>query len=73
VETLPESEDFAVTAAGTILMAQGTTVFRWNGREGGDWQPVGDLSAGSITRVTRIAVAPDDSRIAFVAIREGAD
>jgi hypothetical protein len=71
VATLPESEDFAVTAAATILMAQGARIFRWNEREGGDWQPITDLSGGSIARITRIAVAPDDSRIAFVAVAEG--
>lgn len=70
VETLPESEDFAATPGGTILMARGPTVFAWDGGEGGEWHPIADLSGSAISRITRIAVAPDGSRVAFVSVHD---
>lgn len=70
VETIPDSEDFAVTPAGALLMARGATIFRWDEREVGEWRPIADLSGAGLSQITRIAVAPDGSRVAFVSVHD---
>lgn len=56
--------DIAWTPDGTLLMAQGGTLYQW--KRGGDWSPVADLGAMQLTGVTRMAISPKGDRIAFV-------
>ena len=66
--TLEGSEDYAWTPQGTILMAQGGIFYEWTpGAEG--WRVLYDFSEYGIAQITRIAVSPNGSRVAFVAGR----
>lgn len=61
-----QSEDFAWTPAGHVLVADGHTLMRW--RPGDlDWSKVADLNAELHGTVTRLAVSPDGRRLAYVA------
>jgi dipeptidyl aminopeptidase/acylaminoacyl peptidase len=67
--TLPGVEDLAWTPAGTLLVGQESTLFRWD-PVAGEWRPVVDLSAVGIRGITRLAVSPTGDRIAVVGRRE---
>jgi Tol biopolymer transport system component len=69
VETLPGREDFAWMPDGRILMADGHIMYVWTSGDG-TWSRFLDVSAREdIGEVTRIAVSPSGSLIAFVAER----
>lgn len=65
--TRPGREDFALTPAGDVLMADGAILYVWS-RENESWSELYDLSSKGITNITRIALGPDGA-IAFVADR----
>ncbi|HMF55854.1 MAG TPA: hypothetical protein VK619_05810 [Pyrinomonadaceae bacterium] len=72
IKTLPGSEDFVWTPRGEILMAHGAKIYRWNPARDHDWQEIADFSSAGISEITRIAVSPNGSKIAFVAKQSGA-
>ena len=67
VKTLPGSEDCAWLPDGTLLMAQGNKLFKWQRGKDADWQLVADLAAAGVTSITRLAVNAKGDRLALVA------
>ncbi len=67
VKTLPNSEDCAWLPNGTLLMAQGSKLFKWQRGKDADWQLVADLEAAGITSITRLAVNAKGDKLALVA------
>jgi hypothetical protein len=66
VRTRPGQEDYAWMPDGSLLQADGATVYRW--ARGGDWTAVGTFTDPAMARVTRMAVSPDGRWIAAVAV-----
>src|SRR5262249_37000213 len=59
------SQDFRWLPDGTLLMANGNRLLRWNGKPGSDWQTLAtftDLPG----KIRRLAVSRDGKRVAFV-------
>lgn len=67
VKMLPGSEYCAWTPAGTLLMATGTKIFKFNPAKDKEWQEAVDLSKDGVKGISRIAVSPKGNKIAFVA------
>ena len=66
--TLEGAEDFVWTKAGSLLMASGSTIYRY--RPGGEgWQPIFDLAQHQVSGITRLAISPDESKLAVVSAR----
>jgi hypothetical protein len=65
--TLPESEDYAWTAAGEVLMGQGSKLFL-GGRDGHGlaWREVADLAGAGVEGITRLALSSDERALAVV-------
>jgi hypothetical protein len=66
VAVVKGSEDAAWTPNGDLLMAHGTSIFRWTKRKP-TWTLLVDVSSALCTSVTRLAVSPDGKWLAFVA------
>lgn len=66
VRAIGESQDHAWAPDGSIVMADGSTVYRWKPDFGG-WREVGNLEAKGIAGITRVAVSPDGALLALVA------
>lgn len=66
VQTLSGSEDYAWTPAGTLFMAQGTTLHAWR-RGAPGWVQLADFSSTGVEGITRLAVSPGGDRLALVA------
>jgi hypothetical protein len=66
VASVKGSEDAAWTPNGDLLMAHGTSIFRWTKRVP-TWTLLVDVSSALCTSVTRLAVSPDGKWLAFVA------
>lgn len=67
VSTVGNSEDFAVLYNGTILMAQGSEIFRFRPGTDETWQSMVDLRGYNISNISRLEISPNSSRIAIVA------
>ena len=67
--TLSESEDYAWTPEGEILMGQGSTLHSWT--EDSGWVQVADLAEDGIQGITRLAVNPEGTRLAIVGTTQG--
>jgi hypothetical protein len=67
VKTLPGSEDHAWTRGGTLIMAQGSKLFKYAPGRDRDWVALVDFSSQGIKGITRLAVSPAGDRVAFVA------
>lgn len=63
---LEENEYFAWAPDGTIVMGEGSTVYRWVPDEGGAWEAIIDLEPAGILGISRIAVSPEGGWIAIV-------
>lgn len=66
IAPLPGKEDFAVLRDGTLLMAQGSQLFKYKPGLDLKWQPIADFSEHQLTNISRIEVSSDNSRIIFV-------
>ena len=66
IKTRPGSEDHVWQPDGTLLMAEGTQLFRWHSERDKDWVLLADLGGQGLKKITRIAVSPDNRRIALV-------
>jgi len=78
IDAVGSGQDAAWLGDGTMLMSAGTTIYaarplRTGKSKSGDlvWRAVRDFAPTGIGSITRIAVAPDQSRIAFVAAKGG--
>lgn len=60
---LPGSEDYAWTAAGRLLMAQGGTLYQFDPASDQGWQVLVNPGLG---RITRLAISPDRRYLALV-------
>jgi hypothetical protein len=67
--TLPGVEDYAWTPGGTLLMGQGSTLYRWDAGTA-RWRPVAELAEAGVRGITRLAVSPRGDRVAVVGRRE---
>lgn len=65
-----EDHDFTWLNDGTILMAQGSQVYRIKPNSGQDWTLVADFADQSINDITRIAVNPSGTKLALVSLDE---
>lgn len=61
-------EDYAWTPDGTLLMAEGAKLYRWDPRRDEAWREVADLSGAGLQEITRLAVSPQGDRLALVAV-----
>jgi hypothetical protein len=70
IDAVGTGQDTAWLGDGTLLMSAGPAIYAATPRamDGhGDWRLIADFSDEGITGVTRVVVAPDRSRLAFVA------
>lgn len=67
VPALSGSEDFAVLQDGTLLMAFNSEIFMYRVGTDTEWKKLADLRAYNIKGITRLAVSPNNGRIAIVA------
>ena len=63
---LGDGEDFAWTADGSLMMAGGKSVFRWDGGSHA-WVPFADFSGSGLENISRLAFSPTSDKMAFVA------
>lgn len=68
--TLDESEDYAWTQDGRLLMGRGSVLYVWD-QVAGVWQEVADFQGSGLTDITRLAVDATNQRIALVALPTG--
>lgn len=66
IYTLPGSEDFVILKDGTILMAQGNRLFKYNKAIDKQWLEIANFQEYGISTITRLSVS-DDNKIALVA------
>ena len=69
IQTLEGSEDYAWTPDRSILMAQGSKLFKWKSDKDQNWIEVADFKKAGLTGITRIAVNPTGDKIALVSNR----
>ncbi|MEM7455808.1 MAG: hypothetical protein AAF456_15755 [Planctomycetota bacterium] len=53
---------------GSIMMMQGTMLFRWKENESEGWQEVADLADAGMQSATRVGISPDGSKLAVVGV-----
>jgi len=77
IDAVGSGQDAAWLGNGTMLMSAGTTIYAARPLRTGAstnvdavWRAVRDFADLGIGGITRIAVAPDQSRIAFVAVKD---
>lgn len=66
VRTRPGQEDYAWMPDGSLLMAEGNTLYRWT--PGGGWMAVTTFTDPALARVSRLAVSPDGRWLAVVGL-----
>ena len=59
------SEDYCWTPNGFIIMGSGSKLFVWKGS--GAWKEFADLTSEGISKITRITVSPDGTKLAIAA------
>ncbi len=68
-QTLEGSEDYAWTPDRSILMAQGSKLFKWQAQKDQNWVEIADFKKAGLRAITRIAVSPTGDKIALVSNR----
>lgn len=63
---LEGNEFYAWTPDGTLIMGQGSKLFRWVPDESESWQEMADLSSAGILAISRITLSPEGGWIAVV-------
>lgn len=66
--TLPNREDLAWLPDGSLLMADGTTIYYRTPKQSA-WEPLATFDTPAIGAITRLAVHPDGTQLIFVADR----
>jgi hypothetical protein len=64
------TEDFALAPDGTYFMGMEGKLYSFHPDQKDTWQVVADLTIYGITDVTRLAVSPDGTRLAVVAVKK---
>jgi hypothetical protein len=72
IRTLPGSEDYSWTPQGTLLMASGSKLFKWNPERDAGWQELADFAGAGLKTITRISISPAGDKLALVAQRASA-
>jgi hypothetical protein len=67
IQALEGSEDYAWSPAGAIFTAPKAQLHGYNWGRDATWTAVADLSDAQIKQITRLAISPDGTRLAFVA------
>ena len=67
VKTPEGNEFYAWTANGTLLSAEGSVLYAWDGAMRGHWKQVADLAALGVNGISRLAVSPDGKSLVVVA------
>jgi len=67
IQTIPQSEDFVVLKDGTFLMAKGSKLFKFTLGKDQDWIEIADFVNFGMNNISRIAVDPNNGKIALVA------
>ncbi len=65
----PTNEFFAWTPDGTLLSGDGARLLAFRPGDAG-WREIGDFASAGLAGITRIAVSPDGTLVAFVAAEE---
>lgn len=60
------SEDMAWTPSGFIIMGHGSSLYAYHPETDTGWYEIADLSAYGLDGITRLAVGPDEQKIAVV-------
>ncbi len=66
ISTPAGSEDCAWSSDGTLWMAQGAKLYKWNPKYNAEWQEVANWSSQGIKQITRLAINPQNNKLAFV-------
>lgn len=67
ISALPGSQDFAVLQDGSLIAASNSEVYQYRPGSDETWKKIADLSPYNIKGISRIAISPSESKIAFVA------
>lgn len=59
IETLPNTDHFAVLPNGALLMGKGSKLYQYNKFTDEDWTEVADLRFYEIRNITKVVVSPD--------------
>ena len=62
----PEAEDVAWSDGTTLLVGSGSKLLRWT-RGSSGWTEIADYTGAGLRNITRLAVSPDGTMLAFVA------
>lgn len=65
-ETLPGSEDFALLPDGTLLMGQGSKLYKYRAGVDQQWVEVADFKFYNIYNIKRIAISRENDKIVLV-------
>lgn len=68
VKTLPNSEDYAWTPQGILLMGKEAKLYQYDLKKDADWKEIADFSNAGLKSITRLAINPKGDRLALVAI-----
>ena len=66
IKMVGESQDFSVDLNGNLLMCDGTKLYQWSIGKSTAWSLLTDLSTYGLHKITRMAISPDRTHIAFV-------
>ena len=66
IHTLDESEDFAVTYSGVLIMGKGNLLYNFDPYNHTDWVQIADLSDYELDDITRLAISPKANKIAII-------
>ncbi len=66
IHTLDESEDFAVTHSGVLIMGKGSALYNFDPYNHQDWVKIADLSDYGLDGITRLAISPKADKIVIV-------
>ncbi len=68
IKTLPNAEDLLWITDGTILMGQGSKLYKYKPGVDTEWQEIADFADAGIKNITRLAINPKNNRLAFVGV-----
>lgn len=66
IQTIAGSEDCVWTPSGTLLMAGGSKLYKFNPANDTTWQEIANFNILGIKQITRLAVSKDGKKVAFV-------
>ena len=70
IAPLEGSQDLVWMPDGTILMGQGSKLYRWTRGINLDWEVIADLNVYNLSHISRLAVHPSGKMIALVVAEE---